>query len=647
MEPASRHIRKLKIHAQSNTMAIEAQSLIAEAFNVSTFPDAFNHRLVLVKYLNLGRINSATNSQALSMIISNNVQNQISNAVCVDVENAPDAEVVWFSDHVIPYFLLIESQLLRKASSTWYWRVLKKRFFLPDSQHIPVFNIIEKLGEAHVDNLVYVGLLNFLMEKKCLSVFLDQLDQHSVNYMLRHSGIDVSLLNSESIAKPIERSAETAVQTKTQSGFFQRSVTSNLLISDASGSLQSLVSKKVNGWGVKDRRSFFLVYHILLLTNPALIHSTRKIDHVFQVMETLSDNKASAGVINPELDVNPIVKIPDYQSSNRSVHGIISNQRLKFKNKTISTEQHTEQNNQAKTLKGSTPEMNVYRHTSASDTDATTNSSMLNFVAEDLTQKANQQNRTESSPYTLEVSESVANKESSVFEGETHSVYAGLGYLIRLLEIMKFDELLDLNPALAECNFPAIFIRAVASRCGIPDDDSLLDFLGETTELDNRKLLHYCIPNKWLDLVDFSQPLELKKDELDSNQQQLLDHKGCIIAQWLGDMPKHIVILLKNNPYKETLQPNHFLSLDDVVRNALQFMVRYLRNIAAISLRQLVCREGDYVMTKTHVDFIFVGRSVDIRIRRSGLDVNPGWVSWLGCVVSFQYRFSDGETNVR
>ncbi|HMC09026.1 MAG TPA: hypothetical protein VKL22_06885 [Actinomycetota bacterium] len=46
---------------------------------------------------------------------------------------------------------------------------------------------------------------------------------------------------------------------------------------------------------------------------------------------------------------------------------------------------------------------------------------------------------------------------------------------------------------------------------------------------------------------------------------------------------------------------------------------------------------GRVSVTRTHVDVVFSLERVDIAVRRSGLDVDPGWVPDLGRIVSFHY----------
>jgi hypothetical protein len=76
-------------------------------------------------------------------------------------------------------------------------------------------------------------------------------------------------------------------------------------------------------------------------------------------------------------------------------------------------------------------------------------------------------------------------------------------------------------------------------------------------------------------------------------------------------------------------------------RGALARWLRAMRGYGArrlgITLREIVGRPGRVRATPTHVDVFFGHRAVDLRLRRAALDVDPGWVPWLGRVVQFHY----------
>jgi hypothetical protein len=64
---------------------------------------------------------------------------------------------------------------------------------------------------------------------------------------------------------------------------------------------------------------------------------------------------------------------------------------------------------------------------------------------------------------------------------------------------------------------------------------------------------------------------------------------------------------------------------------------RWLRRSGGMGLASLVQRRGYISATPTHIDVHFSLNDVDMRVRRLGLDIDPGWLPWFGRVVSFHF----------
>jgi hypothetical protein len=64
----------------------------------------------------------------------------------------------------------------------------------------------------------------------------------------------------------------------------------------------------------------------------------------------------------------------------------------------------------------------------------------------------------------------------------------------------------------------------------------------------------------------------------------------------------------------------------------------WCRRYVGMTLADLIARPGAFALTRTHLDIFFSHDQSDIRIRRAGLDLDPGWVPWLGRVVLFHYN---------
>jgi hypothetical protein len=71
-------------------------------------------------------------------------------------------------------------------------------------------------------------------------------------------------------------------------------------------------------------------------------------------------------------------------------------------------------------------------------------------------------------------------------------------------------------------------------------------------------------------------------------------------------------------------------------------LARFLRRYAKISPRRLIGRPALVHATPTHIDLRFDARWVEMEVRLAGLDLNPGWVPWLGRVVTFHYDYEGG-----
>lgn len=63
--------------------------------------------------------------------------------------------------------------------------------------------------------------------------------------------------------------------------------------------------------------------------------------------------------------------------------------------------------------------------------------------------------------------------------------------------------------------------------------------------------------------------------------------------------------------------------------------------LAGLNLRQLIRRTAEIKLTPTHVDLFFRATDADLRIRRTGLDIDPGLVAWLDRVVHFHFNRED------
>jgi hypothetical protein len=89
------------------------------------------------------------------------------------------------------------------------------------------------------------------------------------------------------------------------------------------------------------------------------------------------------------------------------------------------------------------------------------------------------------------------------------------------------------------------------------------------------------------------------------------------------------------------VEAGQFLDATQALRLWRARAERALRRHAGLTLHQLADRHAWASSSATHIDLVFALDQVDLRIRRLGLDSDPGWVPWLGRIVSFHFVAAD------
>ena len=77
--------------------------------------------------------------------------------------------------------------------------------------------------------------------------------------------------------------------------------------------------------------------------------------------------------------------------------------------------------------------------------------------------------------------------------------------------------------------------------------------------------------------------------------------------------------------------------LDAPAETGLHAARRGRRRAGGIGLASLVLRPATIALTPSHADLRFRLADGDLRVRRQGLDIDPGWLPWFGRVVAFHY----------
>ncbi|HWS99312.1 MAG TPA: hypothetical protein VN256_03495 [Pyrinomonadaceae bacterium] len=223
------------------------------------------------------------------------------------------------------------------------------------------------------------------------------------------------------------------------------------------------------------------------------------------------------------------------------------------------------------------------------------------------------------------------------------SAYAGLFFLVPLMSRLGIRAMLEDNPCLIEIDLPQRLLHFVARRLSVPDDDPALSFLSaESPEQEPYANCYYTVPPGWTHGLCDKGPWTIRRLTGERGARLLCDGSGRLaLASWHGRMTPAARALVGGQALRRGSPVHTETGLSLLCQTWLTVMRRWCRRYARVGLRSLVCRPGRVAVTPTHVDILFDHEQADVRVRKAGLDINPGWVAWLGRVVTYHYLYGE------
>ncbi len=206
----------------------------------------------------------------------------------------------------------------------------------------------------------------------------------------------------------------------------------------------------------------------------------------------------------------------------------------------------------------------------------------------------------------------------------------GLLFLLPVLGRLGHAEWLEAHPAWARAGILSPILKLVLSRLRIAREDPAWALAVALAPPRSRAPTSFTAPAGLLSLAQTGRPWRLAATRLYDGSGRLL------LAAWRRMPSRASRALLSQVPLVAASHVDGVLS--DLVAEAwLTACHRWLRRVAGIGLADLVLRPAGLAATPTHIDLHFDLRATDLRVRRAGLDLDLGWVPWLGRVVAFHY----------
>ena len=210
----------------------------------------------------------------------------------------------------------------------------------------------------------------------------------------------------------------------------------------------------------------------------------------------------------------------------------------------------------------------------------------------------------------------------------------GLLFLIPVLQRLGYPEWLNAQPEWTRCDIARRVLAAALIRLDIsPADPAWLLARPSRTDSAPRR---FVAPAPWHEELT-RRSARTRTARIESTQ-TLWDASGrLLLGAWSDRCPRSLMGTWRRaEAYTASFPETDRAAL--VTSGWLVAARRWLRRRARIGLADLVLRSAILSLTPTHVDVQLEMRACELRVRRAGLDFDPGWVPWFGRVVTFHYR---------
>lgn len=569
MHATERRIRKLRLHAGDDSGVAPAVSMLEDAFRTASLAGLPQHALVLVRHLDLGRLELDASPVVTALTIDEKLRQLAGRAECADVNEVGEAEVVWFRDALQPCVTLARLLARGRRPTAWYWPSAVPGWQAAPDVGRAIIGTIRAAAETEAGITGAGRVAGALLADDQLDTALRALTPADVAVILGSSPLYPQLVGVDTGDDADRPAPPPRLRPR----------------------WRRTIAVWTDRWGKEDGRSVCLVMLALAVELPALAASRHAPAAVRRTLDEATE-RAAAPALSGEPSMNGI-RQADRAPHDPDINGVAVPEptrraALEFDPDTSVDLQEPET---AAGWRETTPVHRLRDGSEPAGRDA-------------ALQRDGSGRQAAAAPPEPGAAASQAGRQILQPEGLHGTGAAGLAFLVPVLQAIGIAELIDRHEALARCDLPARLLERVAERCDIAEDDAARALLRAPADQPLPSITGFVAPAAWKTL------------------QQGPSGRARIGAN------------------HRALQPGARADITRIENAVLLIAARFLRRHAHLSLRALVARTGRIAVTPTWVDVEFDAADADIRIRRAGLDIDPGWVPWLGKVVQFHYRDS-------
>jgi hypothetical protein len=585
--PAARTIRQLNLRVGREADVRNMPTRFEDALRTASLPDA-NGRLVFVRRLDLGRIRGDSSSIRLSRLLAEAFEREHPQCLHAMAEHADTAPAVWFRDALQAHTLLALRLAAGHHCHAWFWRIAVPGVVTDASVVQQLRTIVLSLSTHAEASAAIAHWASALVRAGHLRLLIEVLDMPTTACLAAATGVMLADRSTPLNDDGVESDDSSHRRTTADKA--------------AEHDQRTPVSTTATAASIApDERAYRLLQTWLQTIGDAVaINILRSADaRSIALVRPL----AQAIVLPKDIDR---VRNNTSDSNDDRVDRAMSSQVLE----THETQEPVTAFDSIASIKSDkTPDHSAGRE------------ALLHDVSLDESRESAQ---------------TVRNKLEAHLVDAAPTVAGGVAFLLNVLNRLGYPEWLQAQPEWTERAMTSrIFSHALNAMNVSPDDPAWA-----LTEMD----VPYSPPPR-----AFVAPERWRKGLMARGGSQLRHETSAAVAwtdasgrlllavQWGDDATTALPLEAQSLPMACPAR-----ALDDPDRQvaaAWSIAVhRWLRRYARIGLIDLLRRPAHLSLTPTHLDVWFDPAHADLRLRRVGLDLDPGWLPWWGKVVGFHYE---------
>jgi hypothetical protein len=583
-EMPARRVRHLRLTASDEALVRRGALLLEDALRTASLPGGDDGRLIVVRSLALGTIDSRGSSASVALALEQSWRRLAASAVHAEDSAAPHQPAVYFRDRAEALTLLAVRLASGRDTGAWFWPLAVPGW----RPGIPAGDAFRLVLAAALDGSVpaaaMLGLVAALLDRGALSPLLAAL----------HPGDGPALLAALGLTRPARPASGRAA---------------DFSLPPLTPAWTSILTRWVRVWGAQDARSAWLAALALIVDTPA-----RLLDPEFVVRaERLAALVAQSEPAPPEAQT---LAATPRETAPRAIPA-------------AEREAATEDGPPQPPAADAQPDHAAARAPQPDTARGEFARPRPPAPAQiDAEQPAGDDQPAPAPAKTWSRTHGPA-------PGASYTRFAGLALALPLLSHLGIAGAIEADPKLADLDLPGRILTALARGARIPADDPIRAAFTRHGRL--RAPCPYAAPAAWRSGLTKAGPLAVCGMIGRPAVRVLCEADGRLaLALWHGEMPQVVAAALDDGTVSGAPLPQR--SDVAVLVGAWQVAARrWLAAYTDVTLGGLIRRPGYIALTRTHLDVFFALRDADIRVRRAGLDLDPGWLPWYGRVVLFHY----------